>query len=338
MRTGLEPVSESLIGIEIGGTKLQVVLGDDDARITHRRRTIVDPAGGAAPIREAIEESLGELIAKCTASAVGVGFGGPVDVRTGRIAASHQVGGWAGFDLRAWLEQLTSLPTQVENDSNAATLAEATKGAGACYSKVFYTNFGSGMGGGMAIDGKLYHGATPGEAEIGLMQFDREGTNFEARCCGWAVDAKVRAYISERPDSLLARVAGDGYNRGLLEVRDYAASRGHQGQVGRHGGEARYLLPAIHAGDAAARAILEEAAGDIAFALSHVVHLFHPEVVVLGGGLSLTGEPLREAVARLIRRFLTKSFRPGPDIRLSALGEDVVCVGALLLAGERRNA
>ncbi|PIZ45714.1 MAG: sugar kinase [Armatimonadetes bacterium CG_4_10_14_0_8_um_filter_66_14] len=338
MPTELLPVPDHLLALEIGGTKLQLVQGDRDARILGRRRITVDPALGAPPIREAIQRRLRELTANGNTAAIGVGFGGPVDMTTGKIAVSHQVEGWADFPLRGWLEELTGLPAQVENDSNAATLAEAVKGAGAGYGKVFYTNFGSGMGGGMAIDGQLYHGATPGEAEIGLMQFDREGTNFESRCCGWAVDAKVRAYIAERPDSLLARVAGDGHTRELLEVREYAARGGHQGQAGRDGGEARYLLPAIHAGDSAARAILEETAEDIAFALSHVMHLFHPEVVVLGGGLSLIGEPLREAVARFVPGFLTKSFRPGPDIRLSSLGEDVVCVGALLLARERRSA
>jgi glucokinase len=96
------------------------------------------------------------------------------------------------------------------------------------------------------------------------------------------------------------------------------------------GGEARLLPQALSAGDIEARRILDETAGDLAFAISHVTHLLHPEVVVLGGGLSLLGEPLRAAVAHALPGFVMEVFQGGPQIRLAALGEDAVPVGCLL--------
>ena len=91
------------------------------------------------------------------------------------------------------------------------------------------------------------------------------------------------------------------------------------------------LLPrALAAKDPAARQILEETAEDLALALSHITHLFHPEVIVLGGGLSLVGQPLRAAVAKALPRFVMNAFRAGPRVRLAALGEDAVPVGCLL--------
>jgi glucokinase len=98
------------------------------------------------------------------------------------------------------------------------------------------------------------------------------------------------------------------------------------------GGESRHLAKALAAGDTAAKQIVEETANDLVFALSHVVHLFHPGVIVLGGGLSLLGEPWRAAVAEALPAQVMAAFRPGPVVRLAALGEDVVPVGALTLA------
>jgi len=303
------------VGIEIGGTKLQVVLGDGDGRIIERRRLSVDPARGADGIRSDIKKALTELLAGARPAGVGVGFGGPVDRRTGRVTMSYQVEGWTGFEIRSWLEALTGVPVAVDNDCNVAALGEALKGAGAAYGKVFYITLGSGVGGGMVLDGRLYHGAPPGEAEVGLNYYSKDGTTVESRCSGWAVDAKVRDYAAGHPQSPLARL-----------VRSDA------------GAEARHLLPAIEQGDEGAAAILRETAEDIAFGVSHAVHMFNPEVVVLGGGLSLIGEPLRAAVAEFLPGFLTQAFRPGPDVRLCALGPDVVCVGALLLARSATNA
>jgi glucokinase len=302
-------MNKRYLGIEIGGTKLQLVVGDDSATILDRYRFHVDPCKGGEGIRGQIQRALPGLLASTPVEAVAVGFGGPVDWKTGRVCCSHQVKGWTDFELGDWLRSLTGLPVFIENDANTATLGEALHGAGVGFNPVFYVTLGSGVGGGLVVDGAIYHGAKPGEAEIGHVRLDRQGTIVESRCSGWAVDAKVRRLKTTAPESVLCQWAGNAA-----------------------GGEARYLARALEAGDRAARGVLEETAEDLAFALSHVIHLFHPEVVVLGGGLSLVGEPLRHAVEQASRRFLMEAFVPGPRILLAALGEDAVPVGALVLA------
>ncbi|HSU68702.1 MAG TPA: ROK family protein, partial [Tepidisphaeraceae bacterium] len=100
------------------------------------------------------------------------------------------------------------------------------------------------------------------------------------------------------------------------------------------GGESRHLAVARAENDPLALRIVEELSDDLAFALSHVVHLFHPAVIVLGGGLSLLGEPLRNGIAQRLPAYVMEVFAPGPPIRIAALGEDAVPVGALILAGQ----
>jgi glucokinase len=298
-----------MLGLEIGGTKLQLVLGDEAGKICERRKLPVDAAGGAAGIRQQIERALPELLSGRRIVRVGVGFGGPVDWRAGRICRSHQIEGWSEFDLGGWLRKVAGAPVVVDNDANVAALGEAMHGAGVGFNPVFYVTLGSGVGGGLVVDGRIYHGAKPGEAEIGHVRLDRHGTIVEARCSGWAVDARIRELRVREPEGMLARLAGQTV-----------------------GGEAKHLAAAWQHGDADARRLLEETAEDLAFGLSHVVHLFHPEILVLGGGLSSVGEPLRASVESALRPFMMEAFAPGPRIALAGLGEDAVPVGALGLA------
>jgi glucokinase len=300
-----------MLGLEIGGTKLQLVLGDERANILQRRKLAVDAKAGAAGLQQQIRLTLSEMIEQGITK-VGVGFGGPVDWRTGKICRSHQVEGWSDFDLAGWLRELTNAPVAVDNDANVGALGEARNGAGAGFDPVFYVTLGSGVGGGLVVGGNIYHGAIPGEAEIGHVRLDRSGAIVESRCSGWAVDAKVRTAATAQPRSVLAQLS--------------ARSPGAEG---------RHLLEAIRRQDATASSILAETAEDLAFGLSHVTHLFHPAVIILGGGLSKLGEPLRCAVETHLQRFTMEAFSPGPRILLSALGEDAVPIGALELARQR---
>jgi glucokinase len=300
-----------LIGIEIGGTKLQLVRGDQTGSIVDHLKLEVSRAQGAQGIREQIKKGLPKLMAASQIKAIGVGFGGPVDWKVNRICRSHQIEGWSEFDLGGWLQQVSGVQARVDNDANVAALGEARCGAGQSYNPVFYVTLGSGVGGGLVVDGKIYHGTSPGEAEIGHIRLDRQGTIVESRCSGWAVDARIRALKQEDPESLLCKMPGFG-----------------------QGGEAKHLPAALKESDAAAGRILSELVEDLAFGLSHAVHLFHPEVIVLGGGLSGLGEPLRGGVERTLPRFVMEAFSPAPRIALAALGENAVPTGALLLASE----
>lgn len=299
----------SLLGIEIGGTKTQVVVSDLGARIVERVRFSVRGEHGAGGIRHDLEAALRSLRERHEIAGAGVGFGGPVSWRTGEICCSVHVEGWSGFPLAAWVEELTGAPTLIENDANTAALAEARFGAGSDYDPVFYTNSGTGVGGGLVVGGEIYHGAEPGEAEFGHLRLDEAGTIVEDRCSGRAVDARIRELARQQPESILGRLA-----------------------LSDSGTEARHLRTALSAGDRGAEDLLSDVARTLAFALSHATHLFHPAAIVLGGGLSLIGEPWRAAVALKLPYYLMGALRPGPAVLLSRFGEDVVPRGALELA------
>jgi len=159
------------LGIEIGGTKLQLGVGrGDGSLLVSLERAIVNPARGAEGIREQIERIGLTLIARHPIDAIGIGFGGPVDRRAGRTITSHQIEGWDDFPLADWCRSLFNLPVVLANDSDSAGTAEARFGAGKGRRVVFYINVGSGIGGALVIDGKPHSGGLGVAAEVGHLR------------------------------------------------------------------------------------------------------------------------------------------------------------------------
>ena len=286
-----------LLAIEIGGTKLQLALGTPGGAIRREWRAAIDPASGAAGILAQIEAGAAELGA-AGVGAVGVGFGGPIGSDAGVVVTSHQVPGWDGFPLAEWCRTHFGAPAVVANDCDAAGLAEATLGAGAGASPVFYVTLGSGVGGALVIDGAVYDGAGRGAAEVGHLVVTANGGRgtVESFASGWAVARRANL-----PD-----------------------------------GEA--VLGACRRGEAPALAAIGAAVEALAEGLTHVVTLLCPRVVVVGGGAANFGEaflfgPLRRELAA--RAF--PPFAGLTDVVPAALGERVVLHGALLLAGSARG-
>lgn len=305
----MERINDSeFIGIEIGGTKLQLVAGKND-HIKDIIRYRVDTNDGASGIQKQIEEGITHLLLKYEVQAIGVGFGGPVDWHAGTIQVSHQIRGWAKFPLKKWIEDLTAKPVLIDNDANVAALAEAVLGHGKEFERVFYMTVGSGIGGGMIVDKEIYHGKAPGEVEIGHLRLDKHHSTLESKCSGWAVNKRVQEFIRQNPDSMLSHL-----------------SKNHNGP------EASLLKPALENGDEAAITIVNEVSDDLAFALSHVVHLFHPDVMIIGGGLSFLNRYLVEPLQSKLSTYVMDAFQPVPPIKIAALGENVVPIGALQLA------
>jgi glucokinase len=301
---------QKFLGIEIGGTKLQIVCGHADGSFLSTNRFVVKKEEGAEGIRNHIETVV-KKHSNEGIEAIGVGFGGPVNRFTGAIETSFHIEGWSGFVIKDWLASILNVPVFIENDANVAALGEATHGAGKDFHNVLYITLGSGVGGGLVIGGAIYHGAIPGELEIGHIQMDRDGSTLQSLCSGWAVDEKIKAAILKSPEGILAKLVKDQKNS-----------------------EAIFLNEALKANDADARRIFDETTDDLAYGLSHAIHLLHPEVLVLGGGLSFLGDLLQKAVTEKLPAYLMKAFVPGPPVRIAALAEKAVPVGCLVLCDQ----
>ena len=126
---------------------------------------------------------------------------------------------------------LAKVPVFVDNDANVAALGEAHHGAGKNFNPVFYVTLGSGVGGGLVVNGNIYHGAKPGESEIGHMRLDKSGRIVESSCSGWAMDKKIRAAILKHPDSTLTKLAGTAsrgeaqFLKRALDQNDFRAKK-----------------------------------------------------------------------------------------------------------------
>lgn len=295
------------LAIEIGGTKLQIGIGGNaNDSLDEVYRFDVDRSKGAQGILQTIETTINSFAA--TPHNIAVGYGGPINRKTGVIATSHQIDGWSGFDLRGWFLQRYNAEIYIENDANVAALGEAIYGAGAEYDKIFYITLGSGIGGGMVVGKELYFGNTPGESEIGLIKLRNGEASLESLCSGWALNKVIRKAIELNPNSKLATLIGDSTDH-----------------------EAKYLREAIELKDDLALEIFEEYCDVLAYGLSFVVHLFNPEVIVIGGGVSLIGDILVQTLSEKLPKYISTTYHPGPEIKLSVLGEQVVLIGALSL-------
>src|SRR3954447_5400728 len=207
------------LGIEIGGTKLQLGIGPGDGTLKSLWRGPVNPADGADGIRRQIVAAVPQLLAQAgldrdQLQGVGVGFGGPVDDATRTVIKSHQIDNWEDFPLADWIGGLVGLPVALGNDADVAGLAEALFGAGKGFSPVFYITIGSGIGGGPIIDGEIYRGVGRGAAEIGhLRVLDDSGKlqALEKVASGWALEQEARSFFGKGTDTrALARLASTG--------------------------------------------------------------------------------------------------------------------------------
>jgi glucokinase len=298
------------LGIEIGGTKLQLGVGPGDGKLLGLWRGAVDARRGAAGIQVQITSAVSELLAKAGVDraalrGVGVGFGGPVDDATRTVIKSHQIEGWDVFPLADWVSDLTGLPAVLGNDADVAGLAEALHGAGKGLSPIFYVTVGTGIGGGLIIDGEIYRGVGRGAAEIGHLRVDWDGGGDPVR---------------------LEQVAsGQAIGRRMRERHP-----------GGHDWTAEDVASCARAGDTESREFLEWAWDHLAEALCHVIALLCPRRIVIGGGVSLIGEelffaPLRRTVAARV----FEPFAGLTEIVPAALGEEVVVHGAIALARKK---
>lgn len=307
------------LGIEIGGTKLQLGLGRGDGVIHSLWRGSVNPSEGGEGIRRQILTAVPELLGYAMANAsdvtgIGVGFGGPTDDDSQTVIKSHQIEGWDNFPLADWLSDMLDKPTVICNDADTAGLGEALFGAGKGLSPIFYITVGTGVGGGLIIDGKIFRGCGRGAAEIGhLRALWSPSDVLEDLSSGRGIEANIR--LPEDTDEDLVGLIEHAEN-GRLTVKSVAAAA--------RGGSPRALR------------ILQCSVDALADGIVSVITLLCPRRIVIGGGVSLMGTDLFfEPLRRQVRMSTFPPFAGLTDIVPAALGEEVVIHGALAMARQK---
>jgi glucokinase len=322
------------LGIEIGGTKLQLGVGrGEKAEFDALVRRDVDAEAGAQGILNQIRESGMELSRQFDIQSVGIGFGGPIDGANGIVTTSHQIDGWNGFPFVKWVRDQLHLPAILGNDCDCAALAEAKFGAGKGHRTVYYITVGTGVGGGLVIDGRVHGTDRPAAAEIGhlrpsLLAADSHAT-VESISSGWGIAATARACLNNDADRIQDRLLPNGRPQLSESDREDLLTR-----CGQDPGTLTTLMIGQAAdGNVGARAIIRTSTDVLGWGIAQVMAIVDPNIVVVGGGVSLMGEelfygPLRESV----KQYLFPSIGDSWQVVAPALDEEVVVHGAIALA------
>lgn len=311
----------TILGLDFGGTKLAAGLVDQSGRLlTHGRRSTPAQAGADAVIAEMYalaSDVIGER--RATLCGVGVNFGGPVDADRGVVRTSRHVPGWHDTPLAALVAEKLAVPCVLENDANGQALAEWRFGAGRGSKRMVYFNVGTGIGGGVVLDGALFRGAHGLAGEFGHMVVRANGPRctcgragcLEALCAGPAMGRRARAALApltseERQKERLVRLAGT-----WEEVS------------GRH------LTQAAADGDALALEVLDGIFNDLASGVATVAAVLDPDVFVFGGGAMAMSEQLFARLLERSRRSAMPELAPTLRLMPAQLGETVGVLGGV---------
>jgi glucokinase len=308
-----------VIGVDMGGTKLLAGLMDRNLAV-HRRLQRQLVGLDQAAVLNTVQEAVTELAASAARDVVGVGFGIPsqIDRRTGTALLS------VNLDLRnvrlgAIMAERLGLPSFIDNDGNLLALAEHRAGAARGSNHVIALGLGTGIAGGIIIDGRLYRGSIGGGAELGHMVIQADGPPCQGNCpnhgcieslaSGTALAREARSMAEASPDSGLGRAA--------------AAGREVTGPL---------VTELAHDGDIAATEVLAQVGTNLGVAVSSLVNIFNPEVVVVGGGVIAAGELLLGPARTEFQRRALPPLRDAARLVAAEFGAEAGMIGAGAMA------
>ena len=325
--TNTAPNQHVFIGVDIGGTKIAAGLVDTRGAILTQLRTPMistsDAASAVARVRSAIDAVFLEAerysVDQRSVAGIGICAPGPLDPKTGIIINPPNLPCWRNFPLASEIAQHYGVPVVVDNDGNAAALAEARWGAGRGYRNIFYATIGTGIGTGIIFDGHIYHGRTGGAAEGGHMSIDYRGPRcgcgklgcIEAFAAGPAIARRARTKLaadSSRTSAILGLAGGN---------LDAVSSE----MVGT----------AYAAGDPLARQVLHETTELLALWLGNIVDLLEPDVMIVGGGVAAMLNPFFDEVRRLLPDYSVNSRVQEIPLLMAHYGADAGIAGGAAL-------
>ncbi len=310
-------------GIDIGGTNIKYGLFDSTGKILYKEQRPTLAEKGSTPLMHLVG-NIGERLLYHAAEEdypvrwLGVGTPGAVDCRTGKvIGPCPNIDGWQGMEIGKILKERLNTPVWVDNDVNTVAVAEARFGAAVGAKSVVCVTVGTGVGGAVILDGKLWRGATWSAGELGHMTINFDAPiahagipgTIEAYCSSQAILARVNVQLQKRLSPIFEELLGDDLEKLAIKKVFVAAKKG----------------------DEIAKDILNETAMYLGIGLAGIVNLLNPEMVVIGGGIAEGGAGFLEAVSAEIKRRAFESATVNLSVVKAALGNDAGFIGAGLL-------
>src|SRR5688572_2299334 len=297
--------SKYLVGVDLGGTNIVAgALAEDGSDVLALRSEPTRPDQGADAVVDRIVRMIDTVIAETIAQTgakredmigVGVGAPGPLDRERGIVVTTPNLG-WTNFPLRDVISERSRLPVRIDNDANCATLGEWWLGAARGAENVIGMTIGTGIGGGVIIGGRLYHGASDVAGEIGHATIDITGRRckcgnygcLEAYASGPSIADRAREALGGDDNALMVRMAGGDPARITAATVYEAAKRG----------------------DDTALDVVRETSRFLGAGVANLLNIFNPDVVVIAGGVTQAGETLFAPLRREVRK---RAFKPAVD-------------------------
>jgi len=317
-----------ILGLDIGGTKLAAGVAGEDGRVLSREvipaRTEEGPEAMIARLVELGRRVLAASgVSPAAIAATGISCGGPLDIRDGIVREPTNLPGWIDIPLVSRLtddfaDVLERKPVYLQNDANAAAMAEHRYGAGRGVRNLVYLTISTGIGGGVIVSDRVVEGESGNAAEIGHMSLCHDGW---ACPCGSRGCLEAFASGTNIARRARERLAG-GQPSSLSALSPEAVT-------------AREVAAAARAGDPLACAVWDETVAVLGAGVGSIINLFNPRLVILGGGVTAVGDQLIEPVRRIALERAFSSMAAEADVVIAELGTDIGIVGAVAAAQAR---
>jgi glucokinase len=322
-------MSQSILGIDVGGTKCAVILGEVKenglVELRGKKAFPTETSKGFEHTIRNIYKNIDEILSESklvpnNIAACGVSCGGPLDSKKGMIMSPPNLPGWDNIPIVELLENRYGIKTGVQNDANACALAEWKYGAARGYNHAVFLTFGTGMGAGLILDGRLYVGANDMAGEAGHIRLERFGPvgygkagSFEGFCSGGGLAQLAQTKVYEK-----------------FQMGEQVAFCKNFDEI--HSINAKILAEAAFAGDETALGIFEICGHYLGQALSILIDILNPEIIVLGSIYARARQLIEPSMRKVIERETVSHARNVCQIEPAGLGESIGDYAALSVA------
>jgi glucokinase len=310
----------TIIGVDLGGTRVRAVLSSGTGQILARAEMFTEADQGLEHVLSNIRltiKAVMDLAEFSNLVGLAVGAPGPLNPYTGVVYSPPNLPGWSNVPLVDILEKATRLPVYLGNDANLAALGEYTFGAGKDYRYLVYITVSTGVGGGVIEDGRILMGAKGAAAELGHMSVEYDGPRCNCGNLGCLEALTAGPYLRKRAIELLE----SGQKSKLTDMA---------------GGNLQNITPeliseAAYEGDETAKNLVLDTAFYLGVGVTNILHLFNPEIVVIGGGVSKIGPMLFDRMREVVTERAMPAFHQNVPIVQTSLGGDIGLYGTIAL-------